>query len=404
MKPLRIAIYTPSFLPKIGGAEIFHHNLATRLVQAGHRVTVIAPRPQVAAFRKKQWTVPYHLQPHPTRPWRWLHKHPFLGRLLCRRTLSALQKCHEFDVWHVVNTFPTGYAVLDWAAECQGSPVPFLIRPVGDDVLPTTNAAAQRDDQDITKLWLNRLKEAPCVISLSNQMSEELQSLGVTKIAEIPNAVDLERFSSDEHQALRNELRQQWQATPKTVVLLCVARHHPQKNLPHLLRVLSHLKKHDVQLILAGRDTEHLRPMADELGLAKLVRFTQIVAEDIPVFPPDELIALYNAADIFVLPSLLEGFSTALLEAAAAGLPLVAGDGPGPQDFLDHGQHGLLIDPTDEQAWIDALQELILSAENRSEWSKKSRRRAKQYSWSRTVKAYEAIYQQLVTPIPQEPH
>ena len=68
-KHFRIAFFTPSFLPKCSGAEIFHHNLASALVEAGHHVAVVLPRrylSELAAFSDK---LNYDLIPYPANTW-----------------------------------------------------------------------------------------------------------------------------------------------------------------------------------------------------------------------------------------------------------------------------------------------------------------------------------------------
>ena len=86
MNPLRIAILAPTFLPKCSGAEVFHHNLASRLAANGHHVTVIAPRARVRQLRAHCWNLPYELAAYPDKRWTWLKRHAMAN--YCPNNLS----------------------------------------------------------------------------------------------------------------------------------------------------------------------------------------------------------------------------------------------------------------------------------------------------------------------------
>ena len=88
----------------------------------------------------------------------------------------------------------------------------------------------------------------------------------------------------------------------------------------------------------AGDDKQRLEHLAAERGLAGRVVFTGHV-------PADELPSYYALADVFAMPSTGEGFGIVFLEAAACGLPVIAGNADGSVDALGEGQIGCLVDP-----------------------------------------------------------
>jgi glycosyltransferase involved in cell wall biosynthesis len=130
------------------------------------------------------------------------------------------------------------------------------------------------------------------------------------------------------------------------VVGICVARLDPQKDLGTLLDAISRLRRGVFWIVGEGRERGRLEARAQVLGLGERVRFLGS-RTDVP--------ALLQAADVFVLPSLYEGSSIALLEAMAARLPCVATD-VGDNGLLLLGAHaGSVVPCGDSGALADAL-------------------------------------------------
>ncbi|GHO98525.1 hypothetical protein KSF_085730 [Reticulibacter mediterranei] len=107
-----------------------------------------------------------------------------------------------------------------------------------------------------------------------------------------------------------------------------------------------------------------------------------------------ELLAFYRSADIFVLPSLKEGVSLAMLEALAAGLPVVASDRPEIRQFL--GECGLLIENPTASAYAQVLDLLVRDQERRKHLSTLAVRKARTYSWQSMLAAIDHVYEELV--------
>jgi glycosyltransferase involved in cell wall biosynthesis len=149
------------------------------------------------------------------------------------------------------------------------------------------------------------------------------------KIRLLPNGVDLAQFKP--RQSPRHD---------KKKAVLFVGRLTRQKNLPLLVDALSPLRER-VRLICvgAGEMESALREQAARAGLE---------LEAPGVVPHEELPRWHHRADVFVLPSRMEGHPKALLEAMASGLPCVGVDAPGIRDVLTHEQSGLLVAPTAE--------------------------------------------------------
>lgn len=396
VKPLRIAILGPTFLPKYSGAEVFHHNLAARLVEAGHRVTVVIPRARAYQLRAENWDLPYAVEAYPDKRWNWLKRHHRFGYWLNRRALDTLQRQHCFDVWHAFVLYPAGVVLADWQ---RHSGIPGLVRAVGDDVsgLPERRHAAH-----VAQSLREKLPSARALVALSREMSDEISALGVApeKVRILPNAVDAARFK--ESPETRRAVRAGMDIAESAFVFLCVARNHPQKDFPTLLAAFRRLRERnpqrDLQLVIAGRDAEALRPQLGDL--ADAVRLCQFGAENpakgVPAMPPDKLVGLYLATDAFVLSSLLEGFSSALVEAMAAGLPLAVTDVPGIRGVVEHDREALMVPIGSPAALSDTMQRLINDARLRERLSTAARATATRYAWPTVVAAYTDLYRELI--------
>jgi len=395
VKPLRIAIFTPTFLPKFSGAEIFHHNLASHLAAAGHQPTVIMPRPRYRQLGERGWHLPYATESYPGNFWSYFKYSAPLAFWLNRWALIRLQRRHRFEVWHAVVLFPAGVCLVDWQ---RRSRVPGLLRPVGDDVkgLPGEGHSAQ-----VHALLRSKLPSAQAVIALSSGMAEDLESLGVeaTRIFRIPNAVDARRLARP---ADRTRQRAAAGLPDEAFVFLCVARNHPQKDFPTLFAAFRQLLErtdHPVFLAIAGRGAPGLQAQAAAAGVGERVKFFEFgmtPGETVPRTPPQGLVDLYHAADAFVLSSLLEGFSSALVEAMAAGLPVVATDAPGIHEVLVDGDTALLSPCGDPVALSASLQRIVRDADLRQSLATAARDEAAIYDWPAVTTAYVDLYRKLI--------
>lgn len=392
MKTLRIAIFTPSFLPKCSGAEIFHHNLASRLTLAGHEVTVIVPRNVLRQLAGRR--LPYKTVGFPSNLWSFLKRWPGFGLWLCRRKLGQLQRRYRFDVWHTVVTYPTGVAFIDWQ---KRSGVPGLLRSVGDD-LSSAQGVGLRRLPNVDRLVRRLVPQVQAAVSLSARMTQDYRALGLEeeRIYRLPNAVDLDRFARPVD---RQSIRAAHGIGKDVFVFLSVGRNHSQKDFPTLLRACALLQKStakDFRLIISGRGSCELSSLVSELGLSDRVHLTQSQAEQSMELPPRSLIELYRSADAFVMSSVLEGFSSALLEAMAAGLPVAVTAAPGIIDFVEETS-ALTVPVSDPAALAEAMRRLLEDENLRADLARGSTARAQMFSWGSVVDAYVQLYRGLIS-------
>lgn len=201
---------------------------------------------------------------------------------------------------------------------------------------------------------------------------------GFPPVATIVNGIDTDRF-------WRPEARKRWRSAngfrDDDLLIASTGRLEPQKNPAALANAITHISnarlliagQGPLRAVLEGRERVHL------LGLR----------HDIP-----DMLA---AADLFALASDWEGFPLAVLEAMAAGLPVVATCVGCVPEAVDHGRTGLLVPPGDQRMLTEALRTLIENSDRRREMGAAARDRSQHFSVSRMVAAYDDLFSGLLT-------
>ena len=128
--------------------------------------------------------------------------------------------------------------------------------------------------------------------------------------------------------------------------------------------------------------------LVQELGLAEDVIFPGFLS-------PEELPLWYNAADVFVYPSLYEVLGLPPLEAMACGTPVITSNASALPELV--GQAGVLVDPLDAEAWADALDKVLQDSEFRRSLATAGLERAKRFSWHQTAQMTAILYREIIS-------
>lgn len=207
------------------------------------------------------------------------------------------------------------------------------------------------------------------------------------KYVAIPFGVDVERYDGAGSLKRRDLGLREDLAVIGTVCRLV----EPKKGLRILLQAVARLRRQTsspgCQLLIVGEGPalQQLQGLSAELGLAPWVVFAG-VRRDIP--------GLLPLMDLFVLPSLYEGFGIAILEAMAAGRPVVATAVGGIPEVVVHGETGLLVPPGDPVALADALHELLAHPERARALGAHGRERAREkFRIESIVRQHETLYE-----------
>lgn len=212
------------------------------------------------------------------------------------------------------------------------------------------------------------------------------------KIRVVPNGVDVERLLA----APWRDLRAEYGLAPDAVVVLTLGRLAAEKNHALLLRASARLAAagvpHVVVVVGHGVLEPALRTLAADLGIAASVVFAGKTTE------PQ---SWYRSADVFALPSRVEGMPNALMEAQAFGLPAVTTAAGGASEVVEDARTGFVVPVGDEAAFAAALRQLLTDKKLRGEMGSAARHRMRhEFALDRTVAAMEEL---LVPLLPWEP-
>jgi L-malate glycosyltransferase len=170
-------------------------------------------------------------------------------------------------------------------------------------------------------------------------------------------------------------------------VLISVARVIPRKGFRYLVEALGQLKGKKWRWVLVGSGPliPQLQKQAWDLGIGQRIHFAGFV-------PEEEKYRMLACADIFVLPSLHEGFGVVNLEAMAFGLPIITTRVGGQTDFLEDRENALLVQPADIHQLKGALSTLLENNTLRKQMQDANRRDIRKYTLEHTLDEYEKIF------------
>jgi len=240
------------------------------------------------------------------------------------------------------------------------------------------------------------------IIAISeNTKAEICRFLNVPseRVVVIPGGVD-ERFKPVSDPVQLDAIRSRYGLDGPFVLYVGDLRselHNTRKNLARLVDSFAELiRTYDrpIQLVLAGKTgnyAERLRQQIFALGLTSRVVFTDFVSDaDLP--------ALYSAAELFVYPSVHEGFGLPVLEAMACGAPVVCSNATSLPEVA--GEAALLVEVRDTRALAEAMRRLLMEPGLREHMIRLGFRQASQFTWERAARATLDLYHRVATSSP----
>jgi glycosyltransferase involved in cell wall biosynthesis len=280
-----------------------------------------------------------------------------------------LLRQHHYDLVHAFFGIPSGYIA-------SKLPLPYIVSLRGSDV-PFYNKRFERLDRLFFKRMSRRVwQRAAFVVANSEGLKAlALESSPTQEIGVVYNGVDTDRFRPGRIAPKKGKRR----------VIVSTGRLIERKGYQFLIEALRGVDDFELQLVGDGNMGETLRAMASDLGvpvnlLGKKTR--------------EEIVPILQAADIFVLPSLNEGMSNALLEAIACGLPVVVTDVGGSRELVK--DNGFVVEKGSPKALRKALLEYQGNPALVKSHRKASRKKALTMSWQKMSHAYVALYEKVV--------
>jgi UDP-glucose:(heptosyl)LPS alpha-1,3-glucosyltransferase len=232
----------------------------------------------------------------------------------------------------------------------------------------------------------------PMVLPVSTLVKDELQKIypiSESRMEVIHPGVSLDRFSEMDPPACRREIRGRHGINGEDLVILFVGMNFEIKRLGLVMEGLSHLSPEDgngsgIKLLVVGKGkTGTYQDMAREYGMADRVIFAGVTRE---------VEKYYFASDIFAMPSVYDTFGMAVLEAMAAGLPVIITRTVGARDLVNDGVEGFVLDDPPTASEFSSKIKFLSQSENRRKMGERARRQALGHSWDRVAEKMARLY------------
>jgi len=368
--PMKLAIITSSY-PRYSGDGVgsFIHSLSKSLIHLGHHVTVLAPYDpadvenwqttvdvrRVRFVWPESWSHLGHAQSLESDVRLKWHAYPLVALFSMFATIELLRFIHHEkpDVIYAQWLVPGGF-IGAIASVLTGTPL--IISLHGSDVFV---AERYRLLQPIVRFIF---RQARHIIACSPDLAQRTIKLGFPAeyITVIPYGVATEAYAPQSEN--RSSTRVMLGVNETTVIVMAMGRLVYKKGFDILIRAIPYVLKYfpETQFIIAGDGDlrTELSTLATKLHVSTAVRFIGHV-------PWDQTPAYLNAADILVVPSILDeagnvdGLPNVLLEALASGCTIVASRIAGIPTVIQDGVNGLLVPSGDPQALAEALCQLL---------------------------------------------
>ena len=369
--PIRVAVVIPKY-GLIGGAESFVFEVTERLARYKEfNIHIFANK-----WLKGKSPVTFHKVPIISFP-RWIR--PISFAYFAKRSIQS-------DFFDIVHSHERIFA-MDYLT-FHGIPHEIWIKKTKKRSLNLFD----RSYAWVEKKGINRAK-GPVIMAVSNLVKDELlkiYNIPESKLHVIHPGVSLECFSNANKEDFRYEIRLRHGLSMEDVVVLFVSMNFELKRLDLVLRgmaaVIDEEKKNsNLKLLVVGKgDEKQFKRLARDMGISKRVIFVGVSRE---------VEKYYMAADIFAMPSRFDTFGLVVLEAMAAGLPVIISKNVGARDLVRHGSNGFVLSEDPSIIEIATSLSSLLEPETRELMGKNSRHIAGLHTWDKTAEKVANIYQ-----------
>jgi len=381
---MRIAHVNMFFLPTFGGVEQVIYELAKRQVQEGHEVHVFCcDSDKNQRIEKKEEIIEgIHV-----------HRFPYWFRLSLSTFIwpSLLWKFGKFGKFDIVHSHVSGHAYILFIGLLSKL---FNFKHIHTTHCPWTDASFRpfilRPFIFINDLFLNKFsfKFVDKVVSITPWESPILNKyIEEHKIEIIPNGVDKILFKKFK----ANQFRKQNKINEKYLVLF-FGRLNPTK-CPEVLAktaIAITKKRKDIAFVWVGPDEGKAEEVKDLIKDFKNMKYLG------PIKGKEKIAEMYQAADVYVLPSYREGLPLTLFEAMASGLPIVASPVNGIPFEMKENENGFFSNCGDVVSLEENILKLIDNTKLTKTISKKNFTKSKNYDWDDIYKKYMGEYEKLL--------
>ena len=387
---MRIAFITFEYPPSIiGGAGVYALNVTRELANLGHEVVVFTPdafdnvADEVDSIDNLKFN---KIKLHEMLPFRALQ---FWLRL--PKEVKKADSKKKFDIIHF-------NGISYWFLKKKILNIPHIMTvhhlvksAIKSNDLGMVSRIKNMSGENniyITSIEKRCIKSADKLIAVSDFTKNETLStynINPEKIEVIHNGINLDgyNFSNEEVEDSKKQLN----ISNKKILLFVGRINDPRKGLKFILNSLVNVvKNHDVVLLIVGKgDQSEIRYLAESLGISKNVVFTGFVDEI-------QLKKYYALCDIYVCPSKLEGFGLTLVEAMAAGKPIVATNVGAIPEIICSKNNGFLVETDDIIAMSNAIHTLLSDENLLNCIGLRNKQYVKKFDWKNHARKTIEIY------------
>ncbi|BCL35278.1 glycosyltransferase family 4 protein [Nostoc sp. MS1] len=369
---MKIALFTETFLPKVDGIVTRLRHTVDHLQRLGNQVLVVAPDGGITEHKGAKV---YGVSGFP------LPLYPELKMALPRPSIGYALEDFRPDIIHVVNPAVLGLSGIFYS-KVQKIPLvasyhthlPQYLQHYGLGMLEGL----------LWELLKGAHNQAALNLCTSTAMVEELSAHGIERVDLWQRGVDTELFQPELASVeMRSRLTKNH---PESPLLLYVGRLSAEKEIERIKPILEAIPQ--ARLALVG-DGPHRQALEKHFALTN----TNFVG----YLMGTELGAAFASADAFIFPSRTETLGLVLLEAMAAGCPVVAARSGGIPDIVTDGVNGYLFDPkADIQDAINATIRLLENQQERDNIRQNARREAEKWGWAAATRQLQDYYQKVI--------
>lgn len=365
---MRIALFTETFLPKIDGIVTRLCHTVEHLQRSGDKVLIFSPDYGITEYKGAKV---YGVSGVP------LPMYPELKLAFPRPALGKELEEFQPDIIHVVNP-----AVLGLGGIFYGKTLKIPIVASYHTHLPQylQHYGLGMLEGVLWELLKSAHNQAELNLCTSTAMVQELRNHGIERVDLWQRGVDTELFHPDTaSQEMRSRLSQ---GHPESPLLLYIGRLGAEKEIERIKPILEAIPDSRLALVGDGPNREALEK-----------HFAGTFTNFVGYLRGKELASAYASADAFIFPSRTETLGLVLLEAMAAGCPVIAARSGGIPDIVTNGENGYLFDPTDEQGAINATIRLLAHQEERETLRQNARKEAEKWGWAAATRQLQRYYQ-----------
>jgi N-acetyl-alpha-D-glucosaminyl L-malate synthase BshA len=363
--------------PTYGGSGIVATELGLELAQRGHEVHFISYS-QPIRLTEGLPNIHYHEVEVSRYP---LFEYPPYDLALATR-MAEVAEIYDLDLLHVHYAIP--HSVSAMLARSMAAPrrLPFVTTLHGTDI---TLVGSNRSYLPITRF---SIEQSDGVTAISNYLlTQTLKEFDIKRpIDVIPNFVNCDLYTRTDAQ----NLRAQW-APNGEPILMHLSNFRPVKRVPDCVEIFAEVRaKMPAKLVLIGDGPDR--------GAAEyLVRKKKLQKDVFFLGKQNAVYQKLSAADLFLLPSQLESFGLAALEAMACEVPVIATNVGGVPEVVDHGIDGFLVEPGDVKAAGRYAFDILSRADRGREMGHQARINAKRkFCANDVIPQYERYYQRVL--------